>query len=114
MDKTIDGILMERKETHGDYAEQSRITQALKILIRSERGYMSLDDGMREALDMLCVKVSRIVAGNATHQDHWDDISGYARLVSNHLTLKKQLSTVYTKIARDIDNGSQAEVAPDA
>lgn len=33
-----------------------------------------------EALDLMATKQSRIVSGDPTFADHWDDIAGYARL----------------------------------
>jgi hypothetical protein len=36
----------------------------------------------REALDMIALKLSRILSGQANFKDHWDDIAGYAKLGS--------------------------------
>lgn len=33
-----------------------------------------------EALEMICTKIARILAGNARESDHWSDIAGYAEL----------------------------------
>jgi len=59
---------------------QSTIAQALKSLVRSAVDNHS--DGQIEALEMICVKMARILAGDPDHADHWDDIAGYARLVA--------------------------------
>jgi hypothetical protein len=37
------------------------------------------------ALDMIALKISRIVNGNAAHVDSWIDIAGYAKLVADRL-----------------------------
>jgi len=34
------------------------------------------------ALHMIYVKIARILSGQASHRDHWDDIAGYAKLGS--------------------------------
>ena len=37
------------------------------------------------ALDMIAVKISRILSGNPSHKDSWVDIAGYAKLISDRL-----------------------------
>lgn len=77
----IDALLRERDKTHGDYTPQAEVTQALKRVVqRYSKGqltYVQLD-----ALEMICVKMGRILAGNPNEVDHWEDIQGYARLVA--------------------------------
>lgn len=34
----------------------------------------------QESIDMILTKISRIVSGNPSEPDHWDDIAGYAFL----------------------------------
>ncbi|WP_257617167.1 hypothetical protein [Campylobacter pinnipediorum] len=34
---------------------------------------------------MIAHKIARILAGNPNYKDHWDDIAGYATLVSKEL-----------------------------
>lgn len=38
------------------------------------------------AIDMILMKISRIVAGDAGHIDSWHDIAGYATLVEQKMT----------------------------
>ncbi len=40
----------------------------------------------REAVDMICMKLSRIASGHANFADHWEDIQGYSQLVLDELT----------------------------
>ena len=70
-------LLDSRKQTHGDFVEQFRISQELKEIIRDYQ-FNTLSDVHKEALEMILMKVSRIVAGDAHHADHWQDIAGYA------------------------------------
>jgi len=44
---------------------------------------------MREGLHMVFHKLGRIAAGCATHKDHWDDIAGYATLVSRDISSRE-------------------------
>lgn len=85
MANNIDALLDERGKTHGDYGDHARITQNLKRSIYTEEGVAKLNAMQREALDMIAHKIGRIIAGNPHFKDHWDDIAGYARLVSQRL-----------------------------
>jgi hypothetical protein len=38
-----------------------------------------------EALDMIAVKISRILTGDPNYSDNWHDIQGFAKLVENRL-----------------------------
>jgi hypothetical protein len=79
-------LLAQRGTTHGDYADHARITQELKSTIMKNDPYFSrLNDMQRESLDMIVHKIGRILAGNPNFADHWDDIAGYARLVSQRI-----------------------------
>lgn len=73
-----DPILVEREKTHGKYADQAYTSQTLKGVVRCK----TLRSGQQEALEMICVKISRILHGNPLNKDHWDDIAGYAKLGS--------------------------------
>lgn len=83
-----DTLLKERERTHGNFTDHARITQRLKDVIvnelmhRRERKQPELDYVMLESLDMIAHKIGRVIAGDATAPDHWDDMAGYARLVS--------------------------------
>lgn len=81
----IDSILAERGRTHGDYRDHAAVTQAIKDIYRGHQGWARLTACQRETLDMHAHKVGRILAGDPSHQDHWDDIAGYARLVSQEI-----------------------------
>jgi hypothetical protein len=76
-------LLNERAKTHGDFAETARMSQALKSLMGTGYRYPELSDAQCEALDMIAVKIARIVSGDANEPDHWRDIMGYAQLALN-------------------------------
>ena len=82
----ITSILAERRNQHGDFSVHAVLTQRLKAVAWSDvGGYSSLTDVQREAVDMILHKIGRILAGNPNHRDHWDDIAGYAKLVSDRI-----------------------------
>jgi hypothetical protein len=79
-----------RRQTHGKFSDHARCTQRLKNVIQQEMALRRMDPGPFEhptdqhveALDMILHKIGRIVAGDATFQDHWDDIAGYAHIAN--------------------------------
>lgn len=73
-------LLAERGETHGSFVENARISQATKALWHSCRGWNVLTDVQREALDLIALKISRIISGKPEEPDHWKDLAGYATL----------------------------------
>lgn len=83
----VEETLAERGETHGRFDAHAGCTQDVKRIIRkrlAESGKM-LSATQQEALDMICHKIGRIVAGDPNHVDHWFDISGYATLIVKEL-----------------------------
>jgi hypothetical protein len=73
-------LTSERGKTHGDWMKQSNLARNLKAAINMAYPETGLYAYQEEALDMILVKVSRIVCGNPNEPDHWDDIAGYAYL----------------------------------
>jgi len=80
-------VIEEREHTHGNYVQQAAFAQALKKMLRDQgERWKRLVPEQRESLDMICVKISRIMVGNPNTVDSWTDIAGYATLISNLLT----------------------------
>lgn len=78
-------VLQERRQTHGAFIYHACLTQALKRAMRESKNWDTLPDDMKEALEMIQHKIGRILSGDPAYQDHWVDIEGYARLVSQRL-----------------------------
>lgn len=74
-----------RGDTHGDYEAMSETAQALKDTIHDAQGVHKLPPHARESLDLIATKIARIVCGKWDERDHWDDIGGYAKLVSDRI-----------------------------
>jgi len=83
---TAQSVIESREESHGDYRVQAALSQAQKDLLRASPGWERLAPDQRETLDMICVKMSRVLNGDPNTADHWLDMAGYATLVHNHLT----------------------------
>lgn len=77
-------LLAERNLTHGSFEQNALISQRLKEQIRRHcHGYNDLPDVCKESIDMICLKLSRILSGQHNFKDHWDDIAGYAKLAAD-------------------------------
>ena len=81
----MQSLLDEREKTHGQFWVSARKAQQLKYVIRVGRNWHDMPDEQCEALDMIAVKIARILTGNHDEIDHWRDIAGYANLVVREL-----------------------------
>jgi Domain of unknown function (DUF6378) len=73
-------IMSQREKTHGNYRDNAAMSQSIKDVLRSGKNWSSMTDGQKEALEMIAVKLSRVLSGDKDFRDHWEDIVGYARL----------------------------------
>jgi hypothetical protein len=81
-------LVQERKNTHGNYELQSTIYYMLKTAVNyasKERSANPFKYTQQQSIDMICLKLSRILAGDAAFKDHWDDIAGYAKIANGML-----------------------------
>lgn len=77
----VEQILAARQSHHGDFTHHAASAQALKQAFNDNLQH-PLTPVQMEAADMILHKLARIAAGDPFHEDHWDDIAGYATLVS--------------------------------
>ena len=82
---TVNATLAERGSRYGPFPSHAAITQGLKDNLRSYPGWHSLTNDQREAIDMICHKLGRIINGDPNYDDSWLDIAGYAQLIVNRL-----------------------------
>lgn len=82
---SIDQLLAERKSTHGEYADHASFTQQIKAICHGSKNWQVMNSHERETLDMVAHKIGRILAGDPHFDDHWRDISGYAKLTADRL-----------------------------
>jgi hypothetical protein len=81
----VNELLSEREKTHGRFADVSYIAQELKDTLRRSPNWKNIKSRQREALDMICNKMGRLLSGNPNFEDHSDDIVGYAVLLRRAL-----------------------------
>jgi hypothetical protein len=83
----VNEMLAGREARYGSFEGHAEISQHLKGVIlkyEAKRG-CDLDPDQREALEMICHKIARILNGDPNYADNWIDIAGYATLVANRL-----------------------------
>lgn len=77
--------LEERGKRYGNYLHQTHISKTLQNRMRMAESYSSLATDQQDALEMIAVKISRILNGDPDYSDNWHDIAGYATLVADRL-----------------------------
>lgn len=87
----VNETLEQRAHTHGDFRDNSAISQEIKHIIFTSPNAAAFLPEQAEALDMIAHKIARICCGDFKEVDHWLDISGYSTLVCKSLTEAKQL-----------------------
>ena len=86
-----DQILSDREQTHGAFREVAGYSQAIKTLLRSSRNWAKLDVAQAQALEVVADKIARILCGDPSYPDHWQDGAGYFELVARDLADARQL-----------------------
>jgi hypothetical protein len=88
----VDKVLDEREDQYGSYMQSADTAIKIKSAMHNAiaRNDMHLYPDQLMSLDMIAVKLSRIVNGNPSHRDSWIDIAGYATLVADRLQGKSR------------------------
>jgi hypothetical protein len=81
----IHETLKERGTRYGNYLEQTKISASLQDVMHKARDFSEMDEDQQDALEMIAVKISRILNGDPWYTDNWRDIAGYATLVADRL-----------------------------
>jgi hypothetical protein len=81
----INEVLAERGNRYGAFDGHADVTQELKDALRGRPGWNRLNVSQKEALEMICHKIGRIINGDPNYDDSWIDIAGYSQLVVDQL-----------------------------
>ena len=81
----VEDTLQERGKNYGNYREQTTISKNIKEAMQERAKYWEMESDQQDALEMIAVKMSRIVNGDPDYADNWADIAGYATLVKDRL-----------------------------
>ena len=98
-------IIQEREKTHGLYKHTAAWSQSIKDMFRGSPNWQHMNDGQKEALEMIAVKLARLLNGNPQFPDHWNDISGYGKLGSNSI---ENLDSISAQLAADMAHAISA------
>lgn len=85
MTKQVDETLAKRGKHYGDFVKTFDVIQQIKDAMKDGIGWAAMPPERRKALEMIAVKLGRLVSGDSGHADSWHDIAGYARLVEESL-----------------------------
>lgn len=88
---SIEATLAQRKATHGDYADVSRIYCNLQRAVSEFLNDDSIPPEYRLSVNVILQKLSRIAGGNPAFADHWHDIEGYARLAKTKVEADEKI-----------------------
>lgn len=83
----VDEIIDDRGNQYGTFMFGANVAIRLKGTMHNAimQQNLGLAPDQLLALDMIAVKISRILSGNPAHVDSWLDIAGYAKLVADRL-----------------------------
>ena len=78
-------IVKVRQSTHGDFTDGARFTQGVMKLAMVAPSWSSMTDVQKEGFHHIVQKLQRAVCGDPNHADHWNDVAGYALIVSKRI-----------------------------
>ena len=84
----IEDILSQRGTIYGEYTSQAYISQRMKAFLRDTPNWHRLAPDQADALEMVVVKMARILNGDPDYADNWSDMAGYPTLVAVRLAGK--------------------------
>lgn len=82
----INATLAERGSRYGRFADQALIEQQIINTMRSTPGWHKLASDQKSALEMVAVKIARVLNGDPDYIDNWHDMAGYATLIVKRLS----------------------------
>ena len=82
---TVQETLNDREAVYGDYQTTAICSQSIKGYMRQSYKWPGMRLVLNESLDMIAVKLARILTGDPNHVDTWHDIAGYAQLAADYI-----------------------------
>lgn len=81
----IDNTIQDRASKYGDFREQGRVAQNLKDAMRDSPNWDALPAYMKEGLEMIQHKISRMLNGEILYDDNVHDIVGYTKIMQDRM-----------------------------
>lgn len=76
-----DALLTTRGSTHGKFEDNAGITNTVMCVLEASPNWPVIPPYMKVGIYMIVHKMARALSGDAFYPDHWEDVSGYAKLV---------------------------------
>lgn len=89
----IQAVLAQRGGRYGTMLSNGKTSQALKSVLAAGTNWDLLEDDMKECVQMIAHKLSRIVNGDPTYADSWVDVAGYSQLIVERLEAEAAATT---------------------
>ncbi len=93
----VSQITAARGSVYGPFLHNAIVGQAIRAVMRNlpdpdnQKRWGDLPLDVREGLDYIAGKISRIVTGDPEYLDNWDDIGGFAKIVADRIRRSKGL-----------------------
>jgi hypothetical protein len=81
----IQDTLKERQGTHGSFEDNAAVTQLIKEVMHGAKNWRHLSAPQREGLDLIALKIGRMLTGDHTYLDNARDMVGYAQLIYDNM-----------------------------
>jgi hypothetical protein len=83
----VNEILTGRGKNYSAFIDNAALSQDLKAVFAGSKNWLggNLAADQKESLQLIALKISRILTGDPNYVDNWDDIAGYATLVSKRI-----------------------------
>ena len=87
----IENLVADRGKQYGAFYDNAAVIQELKeVLLNNSQDWLKLQPDVKQALEMICTKIGRIITGNPDNIDSWEDIAGYSVLVADRIRKDKE------------------------
>ena len=86
----LEAVLVDRGGKYGEYSRHAKLSQEFKKVMKHSSNWLTLNESMKESLEMIVHKMARILNGDPTHADSWVDISGYSTLIIKELNKENE------------------------
>ena len=87
----IKDLVEERGKQYGTFYDNAAVIQELKeVVLANSKDWYKLQPDVKQALEMICTKMGRIITGNPDNVDSWEDIAGYSVLVADRIKKDKE------------------------
>lgn len=93
-EQKIEATLSQRGGTYGDFRDNARISQNIKKAMQDSPNWQVLPPYMKESLELIALKMSRILSGDPLYADNPHDIIGYAKLMEDRAAQDREAGVV--------------------